>query len=37
MDVLILRRRSRGEPARDAGWESTRTVDVDGQQVRINS
>ena len=36
MDVLILRRRAAGEPARDTGWETTRTVDVDGQPVRVN-
>jgi N12 class adenine-specific DNA methylase/SAM-dependent methyltransferase len=37
MDLLILRRRHPGDPARDASWETTRLVDVDGQQVRINS
>jgi SAM-dependent methyltransferase len=37
MDLLILRRRPAGEPVRDAGWETTRLIDVDGQPVRLNS
>ncbi len=37
MDLLILRRRHPDEPARDASWETTRLIDVDGRQVRINS
>ena len=38
MDLLILRRRGTGgEPATDPGWESTRAVDVDGEQIRINA
>ncbi|MGO9790050.1 MAG: methyltransferase domain-containing protein, partial [Solirubrobacteraceae bacterium] len=36
MDLLILRRRGDGEPA-DSSWESTRAVDVDGEQIRINA
>jgi N12 class adenine-specific DNA methylase len=37
MDLLILRRRHPDEPARATSWETTRLVDVDGLQVRINS
>jgi len=37
MDLLILRRRPPEQPARDASWETTGLVDVDGRQVRINS
>ena len=37
MDLLILRRRHPDEPARDASWETTRLIDVDGRQVRVNS
>ena len=37
MDLLILRRRHPDEPARETSWETTRLVDVDGRQVRINS
>jgi N12 class adenine-specific DNA methylase/SAM-dependent methyltransferase len=38
MDLVILRRRGAGgEPASDPGWESTRAVDVDGEQIRINA
>jgi len=38
-DLLIFRRREPGAPvaAASAGWESTRTVEIDGQAVRINS
>jgi N12 class adenine-specific DNA methylase len=38
-DLLIFRRREPGAPAASAtaGWESTRTVEIDGQPVRINS
>jgi SAM-dependent methyltransferase len=38
-DLLIFRRREPGAPAAaaTAGWESTRTVEIDGQPVRINS
>ena len=37
MDLLVLRRRGTGEPATDPSWESTRAVDVDGEQIRINA
>ena len=36
MDLLILRRRGGGEPA-DPSWETTRAVEVDGEQIRINA
>ncbi|MGA2929204.1 MAG: methyltransferase domain-containing protein, partial [Solirubrobacteraceae bacterium] len=36
-DLLILRRRERDTPAAAAAWETTRTVEIDGQAVRINS
>jgi N12 class adenine-specific DNA methylase len=37
MDLLILRRRAPGEQPADPSWENTQPVDVDGQQVRINT
>ena len=37
IDLLILRRRAPGEPARRPTWENTQPVDVDGQQIRINA
>jgi hypothetical protein len=36
MDLLILRRREPGQPARETGWETTHLLDIDGRQVRIN-
>lgn len=37
MDLLILRRREVDRPVGAAGWETTGAVQIDGQQVRINS
>ena len=37
MDLLILRRREGDQPPRDSSWETTSLLDVDGQQVRINT
>ena len=37
MDVVILRRRDTGQPALESSWETTRAVEVDGEEVRINA
>ena len=37
IDLLVLRRRTRRRARHGPGWESTRPVDVDGEQVRINA
>jgi hypothetical protein len=37
VDVLLLRRRPAGEPARYVDWETTTRVTVDGQPVRVNA
>ncbi|MBA2717275.1 MAG: helicase [Propionibacteriales bacterium] len=35
-DLLVLRRREPGEPPRSRGWETTRSVELDGGSVRVN-
>ncbi len=35
-DLLVLRRRNNAQGDVDAGWETTREVDVDGGRARIN-
>ncbi|HYB24205.1 MAG TPA: hypothetical protein VED41_10430 [Solirubrobacteraceae bacterium] len=37
IDLLILRRRGPGQRAANLSWETTRAVDVDGEQMRINA
>lgn len=37
VDVLLLRRRPAGEPARYVDWEATTRVTVDGQPVQVNT
>lgn len=37
VDVLLLRRRPAGEPARYVDWETTTRVIVDGQPVQVNT